>query len=85
MRDEEDDRNPLRNVTLPGRLLVIFSILLVGSGFTFVLLGFAESDSLPAGRYPVILLLLPALIAGALFFILGRWVMRLSGVSFWRK
>ncbi len=85
MSDRHPDNNPLRDVTIPGRLLVVGTVFLIGAGITFVLLAFAQSNDLPPGRYPVMILILPVILGGGAFFLVGRWVMRRVGIAFWRQ
>jgi hypothetical protein len=85
MTDRHPDTNPLRNVTIPGRLLVVGTGFFIGAGITFVLLGFAQSNDLPPGRYPVVILILPVVLGGGPIFLIGRWIMRRVGIPFWRE
>lgn len=63
--------------TLPGRLLLVFVILLpiVGTWGTIYLL----ADSLPSGRYPVLLFAVPYVLLSALLFFAGSSTLRKFG------
>jgi len=85
MTHRGSDNNPLRNVTMTGRLLVVGTVFLIGVGITFVLLAFAQSNELPPGRYPVVILVLPVVLGGGAVFLVGRWIMRVTEIPFWRE
>ena len=68
----------LSDLTLVGWLLTLATIgVIVG-----LLVGFGGmwNDLLPSGQYPVILLAIPGLVAGVLFFIIGAVVLKAVGL-----
>ena len=68
----------LSDLTLAGWLLTLATIgVIVG-----LLVGFGGywNDLLPSGQYPAILLALPGLAAGVLFFVIGAVVLRAVGL-----
>ena len=68
----------LSDLTLVGWLLTLATTgVIVG-----LLVGFGGmwNDQLPSGQYPVILLAIPGLIAGVLFFIIGAVVLKAVGL-----
>lgn len=69
-------------MTLPGRLLLILTVV----GVAFGLAGFFlwVVDDLPTGSYPVLMFVLPVLLGGAAFFAIGALVLRLVGVRVFR-
>jgi hypothetical protein len=83
MESHGDENNPLRAVTIPGRLLVILTLALTGGGFAAVVL-WLEPELAP-GRYPIIYFLIPVLLGASVFFACGRLLMGLIGIPFWRK
>jgi hypothetical protein len=65
--------------TLPGRALVLLSILLAAGG-TVGYIAWAW-EGLPPGSYPLWFFALPALLAAGLFFALGTGILRWFGVK----
>ncbi len=71
-------KNPLEAFTLPGRLLVIASIIVAGGilywNITYI------TDYFPSGSYPFAFLLIPSVIGAFVFFGIGSLILHFSGV-----
>jgi hypothetical protein len=67
MKEDADAKNPLRAFTLPGRVLVVVSILFGGVVFCFSI----DNDLFPPGFYPLIVLWLPGIGAALGLFCVG--------------
>ena len=72
-----DENNPLRNFTILGRLWIIACIVLAMLGFYAYVTDFLPG--LPSGGYPIIMFLLPVLIAAFFVYVLGYGLLRLCG------
>jgi len=71
----------LEAFTKPGRLLVIFSMIIGLLGVTYVAL---TNDFFAPGAYPMIILLLPGFGGALALFCVGCGVFRLLGVTVWK-
>jgi hypothetical protein len=69
----------IEKFTLPGRLLVIFTMILFGSSIYYVLI--YAADTFPTGRYPMWFFIIPVGVGCVLFFGLVVWVLKLCGVK----
>ena len=84
---EEDDpsnESPVaRWLTIPGRLLLILTLLAFAGGFTLYVI--AVAGDLPPGRYPVAVFILPVLVGAAGFFAAAAFVLERLGVRIYRR
>lgn len=74
--------------TFAGRLLLLATVLVVGGSFYFIVMFVnekVESGSLPSGHYSVAFLLIPGVIAAAVFFVAISFILELVGVRIWSK
>lgn len=83
-RGEGQEETGVRKwLTVPGRLLLIGSIvgtMALGVGwFEFTM------EGMPPGRYPVLLWVVPVLLAGGAFFGLAALVLERLGIRIYRK
>jgi hypothetical protein len=78
------DEAPLaRWLTVPGRLLALFTILAGAAVFVWYFL--STIPDLPAGRYPVFMWLVPVALGGFVFFLLAAWTLEKLGVRIYRR
>jgi hypothetical protein len=80
MSADHEDRNPLRALTKPARVLAVICIM-------FGLLVFwlaMEQDIFPDGFYPLIVLMLPGIGGALALFLAGCVVFWLCGIPVWR-
>ena len=84
MSGEGDDAPPIAKwLTVPGRLLLIATVLGCAALFYFYFM--SSYEDLPAGRYPLMLWLAPILFGGALFFFGAAWLLEKLGISIYTK
>lgn len=80
---EERAPSPIDKLTIPGRLLLIGTILLFGLGFYWSFLFFGRN--FPPGRYPIIFVCMPVFIVCFFFFVAGAWLLERLGVQVYAK
>ena len=73
---KEDDPNPF---TAAGKVLFLFTLLIVCGGIAWVFLGLLPR--MPSGSYPVFYLFGPILVAAALFFFGVAAFLRRRGIA----
>jgi hypothetical protein len=73
----------LASFTIPARLVIVLS-LIVALGGTAAYIGWVY-DGLPAGSYPLWFFALPAMVAAGFLCAGGLGLLRLCGVSVFRK
>ncbi|MES2694946.1 MAG: hypothetical protein V4773_15855 [Verrucomicrobiota bacterium] len=71
--------SPIDKLTIPGRLLLIFTIILFGAGFYFMFLFIANNR--PSRSFPVIFISVPILMVCFFFFLIGGWLLERCGVQ----
>jgi hypothetical protein len=81
--DTGDRPGPADWLTVPGRLLLIFTLVAGAGAFYFYFMG--SYDVLPPGSYPVLLWLLPVALAGVAFFWVAALVLERLGVPIYRN
>jgi uncharacterized RDD family membrane protein YckC len=69
--------------TVPGLLLLIFTILACAATFVWYFL--ATSDNLPAGSYPIFFWLFPILTGGLFFFLIAAFLLEKLGIRIYRR
>lgn len=69
--------------TFAARLLILVSLVLPW-GATGAYFWWAK-DTLPPGAYPLILFAMPAIVGGAVFFVLGMALMKWLGIPFYKN
>jgi len=74
-KDESSPKNPLEAFTLPGRLLVIASIMVAGGIFYWNVIYISEN--FPSGIYPLTFLLIPSLMGSFLFMGISTLILSL--------
>lgn len=70
--------SPIEKLTIPGRILLIVTILLFAAGIVFFFLRIAEK--LPSGHYPILILVLPLGVACLTFFLATAWLLERGGI-----
>ena len=70
---------PAEWFTVPGRLLFIFTI--IGCSGLFYWYFWATWESLPSGRYPILMLVFPIVLAGFVFFVTAAFFLEKCGVG----
>jgi hypothetical protein len=75
---EEKPPLPIEKLTLPGRLLLLFTVFLLGGGVYYFLSYGVEH--FPVGRYPIWFFLGPVAVGCVLFFLLAAWLLEHCGV-----
>jgi len=80
---EDRPPSPIDKLTIPGRLLLIATILLFGAGFyaSFLFVG----QNFPPGRYPMIFVCMPICMVCFFFFLVGTWILERLGVQVYAK
>jgi hypothetical protein len=76
---EERRPNPIEKLTIPGRLLLVATIVLFGFGFYFTF--FVVVDNFSSSRYPIIVMLIPPFVVGFLFFLAAAWLLERCGIQ----
>lgn len=71
--------NPIEKLALAGRLLLICTVLLFGAGFYYSILFF--NDHFPAGRYPLVFILMPVFLGCFFFFLIVAWILQRCGIQ----
>ena len=74
---------PIEWFTVPGRLLLVGTIVGVGGLFAWYVLTLV--DELPPGRYPVIFFLGPVAVGGVVFFVAAAFALERMGVRIYRR
>ena len=74
---------PAEWLTVPGRLLLIAT--LAGAAGTFYFYFMQTYGDLPAGRYPVLLWVVPVAAAAVAFFFIASLLLQRLGVRIYRK
>ena len=84
-KDFEDGHRPgpADWLTVPGRLLLILTV--VGGACLFYFYFIGTYEDLPAGRYPVLLWLVPVGVAAVAFFFVTALVLERLGVRIYRN
>jgi hypothetical protein len=82
-RDRETHGGPIDWFTVPGRLLFILTNVACAGAFVVYFLAIA--DDLAPGSYPVLLFVLPVLLAGFFFFLIAAWVLERLGIPMYRR
>ncbi|MEO6754085.1 MAG: hypothetical protein ABIP85_20075 [Chthoniobacteraceae bacterium] len=75
---EERRKNPIEKLTIAGRLLLVFTVLLFATGFCLTF--FYIADHFPAGSYPLIVILTPTILLCLFFFIFAAWLLERCGL-----
>lgn len=85
MTQEAKDDTPrvVRWLTIPGRFLLIVTIL--GFGALFVWYFLATAPDIPAGSYPILLWLVPTGLASFLFFLTLAFILEKFGIRIYRR
>jgi hypothetical protein len=81
----EDERRPtlIEKLTLVGRLLLLCTFGLFGTGFYYSLFFFHHN--FPTGNYPVAFILIPVVIGCFLFFLIVAWILELCGIRIYAR
>jgi hypothetical protein len=72
-----DESNPLRNFTILGRLWAVICLFVGVFGFVAYVVELVPT--LPAGNYPVIVLVMPIALATLVLYALGYGFLRMCG------
>jgi uncharacterized membrane protein YgdD (TMEM256/DUF423 family) len=80
---EETSPAIARWLTIPGRLLLIGTLL--GAGALFCAYFLATAPELPSGRYPMLMWIIPLGIAGFLFFRVAAFVLEKIGIRIYTR
>src|ERR1051325_5755505 len=75
--------SPVDKLTIPGRLLLILTILLFG-GTCFFYFMYVVQD-LPSGRYPVFMFWFPVALVSAIFFLIAAWILERLGIPIYKR
>lgn len=75
---EDRPPSPIDKLTIPGRLLLIGSLVLFGIGFYFAFIGV---EDWPAGTYPLFVILMPVGFGTCIFYFGGAWILERLGVQ----
>lgn len=76
---EERHPNPIKKLTIVGRILLVVTFLLFGGGFVSTF--FFVADNFPPGRYPLIVILMPVGVGCFFFFLFAAWIIEKCGVK----
>lgn len=78
---QSDERRPtvIEKLTIPGRVLLLATVLLFGSGFYFSF--FFVADNFPPGQYPLVVVLMPTCIGCFFFFLIAAWLLERCGIQ----
>jgi hypothetical protein len=75
MKSEPDNvPYPISLLTIPGRLLLILTLLLSGAAFVTYFLRIARD--LPYGTYPILIFAMPIIVLAICFFYGASWMMK---------
>ena len=74
--------NFIERLTLIGRLLFASAFIWFAVGFYFLF--FYMADNFPAGRYPIMFILVPLLLGCFFYFFIGAWILERLGVRIYR-
>lgn len=84
MADETDPEPAIaRWLTVPGRLLLVATIL--GSAGLFALYFLGTFPGFPAGRYPLFMWVVPVAMIGLVFFRCAAFLLEKLGVRIYRR
>ncbi len=85
MSDEQPEHRagPIEWLTVPGRLLLIGTIIAWAAGLYWYVA--ITLPNLPSGRYPVIFWVVPVLLAAFFFFLAAAFVLERLGVKIYRN
>ena len=70
-------------LTLPGRLLLVLTVIGFAGGYVWYTVRGLES--LPSGRYPIVFFAFPVLLAAAVFFFVVAFLLERLGVRIYRR
>ena len=82
-QDDGGFSGPADWLTVPGRLLLIFTLIGFGGGFTWYTLWALET--LPSGSYPFLFFVFPVLLAAAVFFFATAFLLERLGIRIYRR
>jgi hypothetical protein len=74
----DDEVNPLRNYTIPGRLWIIACI--TGGMFGFIAYVLELLPGFPPGRYPLTFFLVPVVLITLVIYVAGCFGLRALGI-----
>jgi hypothetical protein len=83
MADRPRHPGPIEWLTLPGRLLLMFTVVSCGAAFYFYFM--ATAHDVPAGRYPVLIWLAPIGVGGVVFFVSTAFLLEKLRVPIYRR
>jgi hypothetical protein len=78
MAENPRRKHPMEKFTIPGRLLIIATIIVAGGLFYWNVM-FINAN-FPAGHYPIPFILIPVLIGSAIFYGIFYFILRCFGV-----
>jgi hypothetical protein len=81
--DNQNEPPIARWLTLPGRILLVATVLGCAGGFYWYFM--STFPDFPSGRYPFILWLAPVLVAGCAFFFGAAWVLEKVGIPIYKE
>ena len=70
-------------LTIPGRLLLILTLIGFAGGYGLYMLWGLEN--LPRGSYPILFFIVPVLLVAALFFVVTAFVLERLGIHIYRR
>lgn len=79
----DQDQSPLHKLTLAGRFLLLAHLLAGIGGSALYMCDFLPQ--LPAGRYPILMFLIPVGITYFFSFLIIAWVLKRLGIPIYRR
>jgi hypothetical protein len=83
--DENQHPRPADWLTIPGRLLLIFTIIAFGVGVYFFYMSGGPPFFKAGEEYPIIFWIGPVAIAALIFFMLAAFTLQLLGIRIFQK